>query len=1045
MSKIFVFLFFIAISPTLFAQESKQITGTVSDASSGETLVGVSIAVKGKTFGAITDVNGKYSIKVSTNENPVLIFRYLGFVSQEITIGDKSVINVALKQENTSLKEVVVIGYGEVQRRDLTGAVGSVKMEDLQKAPVGSAIEALAGRIAGVQVQSESGKPGAGINIVVRGANSLTQDNSPLYVIDGFPMEDANSSILNPSEIESMEVLKDASATAIYGARGANGVIIITTKRGKEGPPTITYNAYGGFQNIINKIDLMDAYEFVKLQQERDPIGIETNYLRGDTTLDFYRTVAGVDWQDKVFKTAGMQSHSLSIMGGNKSTKYSLSGNIFDQDGVIINSGFNRKQGKFTLDQTFNDKFKAGSTVIYTGAETYGSNPATPDQNYSAMNYLMFSVWGYRPISYTGSDLESSLNDPDLGADDARNDYRINPILSAKNELRQNFEKRLVANAFAEYALAKSLKFRITGGINNASYRQDVFNNSQTRYGYSGSTDKVNGSILYTDNNTWQNENLLTYTKKIDKHNISAVGGIIFQENSYKRYGLKATQLPNEVLGLAGLSQGIAQPVTSVNSEWSLMSYLGRINYNYNYKYYLTASFRADGSSKFRKDNRWGYFPSASFAWRFINEDYIKQFSFLSEGKLRVGYGVTGNNRVNEYATYAEINFDNTGPTSNGYYSFNNNLQQGVYLSSIANPDLKWESTAQSNIGLDLGFFKQRIAFTADYYKKTTSDLLLNALLPYSSGYTSAFKNIGKTSNEGLELSITTENIRTKDFDWSSSLNISFNRNKVLELTQNQESLIRTVPWDQNFRELPAYITKIGQPLGQMYGYIWEGVYNYDDFDLLPSGAYQLKDNVATNGNTRSLIQPGDIKYKDLNSDGTVNDLDRTVIGRGYPIHQGGFSNNFRYKNFDLNVFLQWSYGNDALNANRLLFEAGNKPYLNQYATFENRWTPENTNTTMFRVNGQGPNAYSSRIVEDASYLRLKTIDLGYRLPQSLLTRLKIKSARVYASAQNLFTITDYTGYDPEVAVYYSPLTPGFDYSSYPRPKTIVFGLNLSL
>jgi TonB-dependent SusC/RagA subfamily outer membrane receptor len=344
-----------------------------------------------------------------------------------------------------------------------------------------------------------------------------------------------------------MEVLKDASATAIYGARGANGVIIITTKRGKEGPPTITYNAYGGFQNIINKIDLMDAYEFVKLQQERDPIGIETNYLRGDTTLDFYRTVAGVDWQDKVFKTAGMQSHSLSIMGGNKSTKYSLSGNIFDQDGVIINSGFNRKQGKFTLDQTFNDKFKAGSTVIYTGAETYGSNPATPDQNYSAMNYLMFSVWGYRPISYTGSDLESSLNDPDLGADDARNDYRINPILSANNELRQNFEKRLVANAFAEYALAKSLKFRITGGVNNASYRQDVFNNSQTRYGYSGSTDKVNGSILYTDNNTWQNENLLTYTKKIDKHNISAVGGIIFQENSYKRYGLKATQLPNEV------------------------------------------------------------------------------------------------------------------------------------------------------------------------------------------------------------------------------------------------------------------------------------------------------------------------------------------------------------------------------------------------------------------------------------------------------------------------------------------------------------------
>ena len=1044
MRKVFIFLLVLFTSTQLFGQATRQVTGTVKDFETGEPLVGASVTIKGKTLGAVTDLNGKFSIKLADNDE-VLIFKYISYVAQEVAIKGKSTVEVKLKPDNVSLNQVVVVGYGEVQRKDLTGAVGSVKIEDLQKAPVGSAIEALAGRVAGVQVSSESGKPGSGINIVVRGANSLTQDNSPLYVIDGFPMEEANASILNPAEIESIEVLKDASSTAIYGARGANGVIMITTKRGKEGAPTISYNAYAGVQKIINKIELMDSYEYVKLQAERDPIGILTNYLRDGRTLDYYRNVEQIDWQDKLFQTSPMQSHSISVMGGTKNTKYSASGNIFDQEGILINSGFNRKQFKFTLDQTFTDKFKVGSSVMYTGAKTYGANPATPDQNYSAMNYLMYSVWGYRPISFSGLELEDLLTDPDLSADDGRNDFRINPILSAKNELRQTFENRLVANGFAEYAFTKSLKFKVTGGINNAAYRQETFNNSQTRYGYFGSTEKVNGGLLYTNSNTWQNENLLTYNKRIGQHNLNAVGGLIFQESNYKRYGLRATQLPNEVLGLAGLSQGVSQPVTAINSEWSLMSYLGRINYNYKYKYYITASFRADGSSKFRDGNRWGYFPSTALSWRIINEDFIKKYKFISDAKLRVGYGVTGNNRVTDYATYAQMNFDNTNGNFNGYYSFNNSLAQGVFLSSLANPDLKWETTGQSNIGLDLGFFKQRLTITADYYKKITSNLLLNAQLPYSTGYSAAFKNIGKTSNEGFELSFTTENISTANFNWTSSFNIAFNKNKVLELTENQESLISTVGWDQNYRELPGYIAKVGQPLGQMYGFIWEGVYPYSDFDQLPSGAYQLKSNVATNGNTRSLIQPGDIKYRDLNGDGVVDDLDRTVIGRAYPIHQGGFSNNFRYKNFDLNIFLQWSYGNDVMNANRLLFEAGNKPYLNQYATFSDRWTPENTNTTMFRVNGQGPNAYSSRIVEDGSYLRLKTVDLGYRLPSELVKRIKLKSARFYVSAQNLFTLTNYSGYDPEVAVYYTPLTPGFDYSSYPRPKTFVFGLNVTL
>ncbi|MFD1629699.1 SusC/RagA family TonB-linked outer membrane protein [Pseudopedobacter beijingensis] len=1041
MRKVSLFIFLILTYLNLSAQQTKLITGTVHDAELNDALIGVSVSVKGSTIGAVTDVNGKYSIKVPQNEKPVLVFRYLGYSPKEVATGELTTVNVKLSKENKSLNEVVVIGYGEVKRRDVTGSVASVKMEDLQKAPVGSAIEALAGRVAGVQVSSVGGKPGGGVNIIVRGANSITQDNSPLYVIDGFPMEDANSNVLNPSEIESIEVLKDASATAIYGARGANGVILITTKRGKEGAPQVNYSGYAGAQSVINKIELMDPYEFVKLNAERDPQDIKKTYLRGDTTLDYYKTVKGIDWQDELFRTAFMQDHSLSIYGGNKTTKYSFSGNLFDQKGVIINSGFGRKQGRVTLDQNFGKKLKTGVDVRYTSTKTYGANPASPEANHSAMNYLMYSVWGYRPITY--GDNRDLIDDLVAPGTDENNDYRINPILSAKNEVRDNYNTRIIFNGYAEYAILPELKFKITGSANNSDWRNESFNNSKTRYGYPKSNNKVNGSILYTESDTWQNENLLTYNKSINKvHNINAVAGLVFQENNYKRYGVSAILLPNETLGLAGLGQGVAQPVTSIITSWSMMSYLGRVNYNYNNRYYLTASYRADGSSKFMKQNRWGYFPSAAASWRIIQEDFMKDIKFLSDAKIRLGYGVTGNNRVTEYAPYAALNFENTGPASNGYYAFGNALTPGVYLGSIANPDLKWESTAQSNVGIDLGAFKQRLIFTVDYYKKKTTDLLLNASLPYSTGYSTAYKNIGSTSNEGIELSVSGDVIKNKEFNWNASFNIAFNKNKVLSLTQNQESRTSTVNWDQFYRTIPAYIAKVGQPLGQIYGYIWDGVYQYDDFDKQADGSYKLKQGITNNG---AAVQPGDIKYRDLNGDGTVNDLDRTVIGRGYPIHQGGFSNNFTYKGFDLNLFFQWSYGNDIINANRLWFEGGDKAYLNQYATFSDRWTPENQSNTMFRVRGQGSYAYSSRIVEDGSYLRLKTISLGYKFPVKYLKGMNIKNLRVYASAQNLLTFTKYSGYDPEVAVYYSALTPGFDYSSYPRPKTIVFGVNLSL
>lgn len=1041
-SSFYLFILLIAFQSLYAQQQTRQITGRVLEEGTDLPVPGVSVNVKGTTTSVVSDSDGKYTIRVPQKGDVILQFRYLGFNTQEITVGDKSTVDVKLIGNTSALNEVVVIGYGQVQRRDVTGAVGTVNIEDVQKAPVGSAIEALAGRVAGVQVTSESGQPGSNLNIVIRGANSLTQDNSPLYVIDGFPTEDANAATLNPSEIESIEVLKDASATAIYGARGANGVILITTKKAKIGAPTINYSGYYGAQDAIKRMDVMSPYEFVRMEAERNPVTIVTTYLKDNKTLEDYRNVPGTDWQDLVLRTAPMQDHSISISSGTKNTKYSLTGNLFNQDGILINSSFIRKQGRFNIEQTISDKFKVGGNALYSSARTSGTNPVNPGGSgtgNSAMSGLFFSVWGYFPVSASGVDLVDALIDTEINP---TVDYRVNPLLSVNNELREFIDNRLTVNGFFEYSITKNLKARISGGINQSKSERSVFNNSKTRSGGPFSLNGVNGSITYNDNQSVLNENILTYDKKINKdHSINVVGGVTFQENTINSNGLAAIQLPNESLGLAGLSQGVPQPIISSLGESSLMSYLGRFNYNYKSKYLLTGSFRADGSSKFRDGNNWGYFPSTSFAWRIINEDFMKKLPLFSDAKMRVGYGVTGNNRVNDYASFSGLNFDVFG----GYYSFNNALTQGAYPSSIANPDLRWETTAQTNVGLDLGILKQRILLTADYYKKVTDDLLLNALLPSSTGYTSAFKNIGKTSNEGLEFSLNTININTKNFNWTSSFNISFNRSKVLGLTENQESITSTVNVDINYRNLPLYITKINQPIGQMYGFIWNGVYQLSDFNVSSGGALSLKNEVPNNGNARSIIRPGDVKYIDINGDGLVNDLDRTVIGRGYPLHTGGFTNNFRYKSFDLNVFLQWSYGNDILNANRVFMESGRNAGTNQFATFANRWTPENTNTLIPRLGGQGPAAYSTQFVEDGSFLRIKTASLGYTLPASFINKMKIKSARLYVSAQNLFTFTKYSGYDPEVSVLYTPLTPGYDFSAYPRPQTYVFGFNLSL
>lgn len=1037
-SVIFTWILVMAF-PSAGNAQSKNISGKVTS-SDNEPLFGVTVFEKGTKTGATTDADGKFAITVS-NANATLSFRYVGYQSRDIPLNGKNVINLALKNLDNALDEIVVIGYGSTARKDVTGSVGQVKIDEFEKAPVKSFDDALAGRVAGVQVSGADGQPGSINNIVIRGAGSITQDTSPLYVVDGFPLEDANNNAINPADIASIDILKDASATAIYGARGANGVIIITTKRGKIGEPVIAYNGYYGFQKNTKTIDLMSPYEFVKYQLELDEANATIAYLENGKTLDDYKNVKGLDFQDQIYRNAPMQNHDISISGGSDKTRYSISGNIIDQDGVILNSGFKRYQGRITLDQNVNQRLKIGVNLNYSHSVSSGAivNASSPSQ--SASTNPLYAVWGYRPVTGNDNNLDDELFDPGFDYNVIA-DYRVNPVISAKNELLRDLTTVLMANAYAEYKIIPSLTLRVTGGITNKMLRNEAFNNSLTQSGNPRNSNGVNGYVYYNPSTDWLNENTLSYRKIFNKvHDFTVLAGYTMQGKKTARNGFNALNVPNESLGLDGLDESPSQIGTSLSSRWGLLSYLGRINYNYKSKYYFTASFRSDGSSKFAPGKRWGYFPSGALSWRMSGEEFMKKLTFVSDAKLRLSYGETGNNRVADFPYLDQI----TQPIWAGYSYGNGSPSKGSIISAFGNVNLRWETTRQVNIGYDLSMFKQRVNLTLDLYRKTTDDLLLEALLPYTTGLPSAFKNVGKMQNQGIEISLSTINIKGKEFNWSSNFNISFNKNKVLALAENQRLLTSPVGFDQKWNALSPYVAMLGQSVGQFYGVIWDGVYQYEDFVESPQGVYTLKENIPRNGNP--VVQPGDIKYKDINGDGNVNASDFTVIGRGLPIHTGGLSNNFSYKGFDLNVFLQWSYGNDIINANRMLFDGNGKQsrFFNQYASYANRWQPDNPSNTLFRTGGQGPFYYSSRVVEDGSYLRLKTISLGYNFPARIFQKAKFKSLRIYASAQNIATWTNYSGPDPEVSVRHSTLTPGFDFSAYPRASTLIFGLNLSL
>ena len=1033
---VMLLMLLLSFSDQALSQQLKSITGTVLEA--GQPLPGVTVRVKGTNRGTTTLANGKYSIQAASNET--LVFAFLGMVTQETVVGNRSTVNVTLQVSSASLGEVVVIGYGTVKKPDLTGSVGVVPMDDMMKAPVGTFAEALAGRVAGVKVNASDGQPGGGINIVIRGAGSLTQSTAPLYVIDGFPVENPDPASINPEEIESMTILKDASSTAIYGSRAANGVILIQTKRGSVGKPVVNFSSSYGIQEMPKAMEVMSPYEFIKYQTELNPLTATTRaFFAGGKTLEDYKSVAGVNFQDYVLQQGAIQNYNLALRGGTDQTKYSISGSLFDQIGSIINTGLNRYSGRATLDQNISNKIKAGVTVNYSGIKQYGqviNQGAVTQGNPTA--FALARAWLYRPISPNPNDdlLADAVDDDALNA----SDFRVNPFIDLQNQHSFNITNLVETNGYLSYEINKNLNIKSNAGIRHNKLTLERFYNSKTAQGgpSPNNVNGVNGSISNLFSNSFSNETTLNYKKTFKKdHTITGLGLFAINSNNSNTKGYAGRLLPNENLGMDGLEEGLAFNPVSSSSVNTMASYAGRLDYNYKSKYIVTGTFRADGSSKFRE--HWGYFPGAALAWNMHKEGFFaKLLPGVSTSKIRSSYGSNGNNRVGDFDTYARLLQSVNG------YSFNNGTPiASNSVSSIGNPDLAWEKVTTIDLGYEIGILKDRVVLEMDLYRKTTENLLLNAILPSSTGFGSAVKNIGKLRNDGLEFTLNTVNVQTKDFSWESNLNISFNKNKVMELTRGQRSLTSNSDYVSQFNK-PLYVAEIGKPAGMMIGFIWEGNYQYSDFDNPSPGVYILKPSVPTNGAVRNTILPGDIKYKDINGDGIMNDADLTFIGNGQPIHTGGFSNNFNYKAFSLNVFFQWSYGNDIYNANRLIMEGNSNGWanINQFASYSNRWTPENPTNANYRTRGQGPIGFhSSRVVEDGSFIRMKTVSLNYNLPAKLIKTAYLSNLSLNVSAQNLITWTNYSGMDPEVSTRNNTLTPGFDYSSYPKSPTIAFGI----
>lgn len=980
------------------------VSGKVMD-EKGESLPGVSVLLKDTKIGTTTDSEGVFSLNIP-GQNGVLIFSVIGSVSQEVVINGPVTLTIKLLTDSKALDGVIVVGYGTQRKSDLTGSISSISESEIKKVPIASVGQALQGRAAGVQVTQTSQKPGGSVSVRIRGGNSLQGGNEPLYVIDGFPVYNESGPSINPNDIASIEILKDASATSIYGSRGANGVVLITTKRGKAGKSTINFESYYGMQQVRKTLPLLNAREYATLFNEA-----YTNDGRPAVFRQSYidSLGEGTNWQNEVFRSAPVQNYQLSFTGGSDKTQYSISANYFNQAGIVINSDFKRASFRINLDTKITDKFKIGTNLSLTSGN---ENEVLTDVQGGRAGSVINAALVINPILPVYNPDGSYVLENDRGT------IVGNPVASAKEIKNNNRTLRLLGNVLGEYAFTRDLTGRVSLGTNINNVETDYY---ASRNSVLGASQNGVGRISNARNEQWLNENTLTYNKRLtDKHKLNILLGFTMQGAKNSNFSASAQNFANDILAdnnLGAASQANF-PASGANS-WGLLSYLTRVNYNFSEKYLLTATARVDGSSRFGEDNKYGFFPSASFAWRIIEEDFLKNNTFLSDLKLRTSYGITGNQEISQYQSLAALN-------ASGYV-FNNSRVVGYNISRFANPNLKWETTGQFDVGLDIGFLQNRITLTTDFYYKKTKDLLLNVTLPWTSGFVQTLENLGQVENKGVELAIHSENL-TGAFSWNTNFNISANRNKVINLGSIQE-FFPAGNIDALLKITNMGIVRVGEPLGQFYG-------------LLADGIFQNQREVDVSA--QKTAKPGDRRYVDLNNDGVINGNDRSIVGNAQPKFIGGITNTFSYKGVELSVFLQGVYGNDILNINRFELEQLNG-FTNTSKNTLNRWTPTNPSTTIPRASLSGSAYNLSNIqVEDGSYLRAKSISIAYNLPAAISNKANLKNAKIYVSALNLFTITNYSGYDPEVSRFgQNNLLQGADYGSYPGMKSIMVGLNL--
>lgn len=1040
----------------IYAQ-SITVTGKVVD-HEGLEVIGANVSIKGSAgVGTITNIDGQYTLKVNNASKGVLIFSYIGMKTQEVAVKGQKQLNVTMQPDNQLLDEVVVIGYGTSKRSDLTGSVVSVKSEDLMQTPTSDVTQALAGRVAGVQVMQSEGEPGASISIRVRGGISITQSNEPLYVIDGFPSEDGMGN-LDPAEIETIDILKDASSTAIYGARGANGVVVITTKKGsKDGSAMqVSFDSYIGIKRIARKLPVLSTEEFVLLDYERSLLfdgekGVQTFQSRYGSFLEIgenYANRPGIDWQEETLgRVTTSQNYRVSLTGGGKEVKYNFSYSYFKDLGAMLFSGSDKHNVSLSVTHNANKRFQANMRFSYTQSKVYGMGTSDGESRFNKMEHIL----QYRPtIGLHGDDSFLLTGEDPLLEDDQSNPMQ-SPLVSASEEERDKMQRVLQVNGGFTFKFNDRLSFRNSTGMRYQSMRQDTFYGANSIIGKRSS---INGTIQYNESGGFQTSNVLTYEYKKNIHKLSLMAGQEWVSNWSQYVRSSAKDFPNNDIGLDDMNLGTPSGIQSgVNDDDQLISFFGRANYNIGEKYLLTATVRADGSSKFSDNNKWGFFPSLSAAWRMGEEKFIKDLNIFSDLKLRAGYGMAGNNRV---ASYSSLDLLGSAVYPNG-----DTQTPGYAPTAIPSKDLKWESNRTLNLGIDMGFLEQRITLSPEFYINNSTNLLLNSRVPVSSGFTNMLRNVGKTRNIGIDLTISSINVQKKNFSWTTNFNISHNRNKIEALSGEQFFLEEAAfGYKQKTHKI-----EVGKPIGQFYGYRTIGLYQVEEFDYNPlTKTYRLKEGIPYM-NSRASIQPGMWKFANTDGNEVIDENDQTIIGNALPDFYGGLNNTFKYKQWDMSLFFSFSYGGEVLNATKLTNSQAGKTNYNvlDIVNSSKRWMTIDAQGQLITDPAQlsalnagrevasvydmesGDAYIHSWAVEDASFLRLSNVSIGYSFPKLLLRKTGIQNLRLYATGSNLFTWTRYTGFDPEVSTKGNSLTPGVDFGAYPRNRSFIFGLNITL